>query len=116
MRTTLRLLLPSLFLFAACGGGSPIAGSWAEEKAGGGHGAGIEFDSKSAKFVLHGEGGEAGKHEHDHFNGTWKLVGEAVTLDGEWESNRKKETVVGTLKDGKLTLTFAAGAKTFHQH
>lgn len=115
MLSKFALFVPVL-LFAACGTSSPLAGSWAEEVAGGGHGAAIEFDGKSDKFVMHGEGGEPGKHDHDHFNGTWKLVGEAITLDGEWESNHKKETVQGTLKDGKLTLTFAVGVKTFHRH
>ena len=83
-----------------------LHGSW-HETGGGEHGHVVEFHAKSPKFLVHGPG-PGGHDTHDHFAGTYEVVGAEVVLTGAWESNDKREVVRGTLHDGTLRLAFAA--------
>lgn len=110
MRT---FLGPTLLLLglAGCGQKAALAatqlhGTWSQ---GVEHGYVLEFDAKSDKFLVHGPG--AGGHDsHDHFGGTYRIDGEAVVLDGTWESDGKTESARGTLRDGTLQVTLQGKA------
>jgi hypothetical protein len=114
-----RLLATSLvLLLTACGSGSnPLAGEWhldgaAHEHAEGGHDHALKADAASDRFSWCCEVGG----EHTHFDGTYKVDGERVTLTGKWQHNGKEETASGKVAEGKLSLQFASGVKTFHKH
>lgn len=95
-----------LLTLPGCGGDAALAaphlhGTWTQ---GDKRGYVLEFDAKSDKFLVHGPG--AGGHDsHDHFAGKYTIDGDAVVLDGKWESNNKAETTRGTLRDGLLQVT-----------
>jgi hypothetical protein len=119
MRHRLPALL-SLCLLAACGADAaknPIAGDWhfdggEHAKPAEGHSHALQFDRASDKFTWCTDDGGA----HDHFDGTYRLEGDKVTLQGTWKNTGKAETVTGTLQDKNLSLQFASGKKSFHQH
>jgi hypothetical protein len=121
MRPLFTTLLSSCLLLA-CGAdtpANPIAGAWHFDGAGGhesategGHDHALQFDSASDRFTWCCDDGGA----HDHFDGTWRLEADKVTLNGTWKNTGKAETVMGTLQDNKLSLQFASGAKSFHRH
>ena len=49
--------------------------------------------------------GAGGHDSHDHFAGKYRIDGDAVVLDGKWESNEKVETTRGTLREGVLQVS-----------
>ncbi|MCU0866513.1 MAG: hypothetical protein MUC36_22235 [Planctomycetes bacterium] len=99
------LVASVLLLSVGCGGAAAavdVAGTWAET-GGAEHGHVLEFDRKSNKFLLHGPG-PGGHHDHDHFEGSYRVEAGAVVLTGAWESNHKAEVVRAAIDGGTLRL------------
>lgn len=105
MRTLLGMAILLLTL-PGCRGDTVLAapqlhGTWTQGEK---HGYVLEFDAKSDKFLVHGPG-TGGHDSHDHFAGRYRVDGDAVVLDGKWESNDQAETTRGALRDGVLQVT-----------
>ena len=106
MQTSSAGVVLTLLALAACGAkagltAADLHGTWAQSVE---HGYVLEVDKKSDKFLVHGPG--AGGHDsHDHFAGKYRVDGDALLLEGSWESDGKAETTRGTLRDGTLQVT-----------